>query len=198
MRTAELDARVSDRIAALVEEGRTVRDRFVAEVCHNEWHPFIPADYGRVLTALLQVREPGLKFLEWGSATGVITMMADLVGFEAYGIELDPVLVDLARDLAKKHGSHARFAVGSYLPENYEWVSEEGDRRLGAVGRGPPGYRELGLPLEHFDIVYGYPWSGEEPIMQDVFRRRGGKHARMLLNGGNSGIEVVHNSPDRA
>ena len=191
----DLDLDLSGRIAALIEDGGRVRQRFVADVCHNEWHPFIPADYDRVLAALMQVRAPGLKFLEWGSATGVITMMADLLGFEAYGIELDPVLVDIARDLAAKHGSRARFAAGSYLPADYEWISAEGDRRLGAVGRGAPGYDELGLSLEDFDLVYGYPWSGEEPIMQDVFRRRGGKHARMLLNGGNNGIEVVDNSP---
>jgi hypothetical protein len=189
----DLDAHLQERIDALIEEGRAVRERFVAEVCHNEWHSFIPADYGRVLATLLELREGGLKFLEWGSATGVIAIMADLLGFESYGIEVDPVLVDLARDLATRHGSNARFAAGSYLPADYEWISPDGDRRLGAVGSGPPGYDGFGIPLEDFDLVYGYPWSGEEPIMLDVFRRRGGKHARLLLNGGNRGIEVLRN-----
>ena len=28
-------------------------------------------------------RGPGLRFLEWGAATGVITIIADLLGFDA-------------------------------------------------------------------------------------------------------------------
>jgi hypothetical protein len=39
----------------------------------------------------------------------VITILADLLGFEAHGIELDPRLVEVAPSLARRHGSRARF-----------------------------------------------------------------------------------------
>lgn len=143
----------------------------------------MPGDYDRVLATLLELRAPGLRFLEWGSGTGVITIMADLIGYEAYGIELDPGLVTIARELAASYGSTARFAVGSFLPEGYEYRPRHGDPRLGTIGRGPSGYLALRHPLDDFDVVYGYPWTGEEPVMRDVMRRHGSPEAILLIHG---------------
>ena len=42
--------------------------------------------------------------------------MADLMGFEASGIELDDSLVRVARELAERSGSNARFVSASFLP----------------------------------------------------------------------------------
>ena len=115
-------------------------------------------------------------------ATGVIAIMADMLGYEAYGIELDRELVAVARDLARRHGSGARFAVGSFLPAGYRYRPRDGDGRLGTIGRGPSGYGELGHALDDFDVVYAYPWSGEEPVMRDVMRAYGAPHARLILH----------------
>lgn len=177
----ELDAALRARLISLHDEGREIWNRFDVEVRQHAWHPFVPADYQRVQRALLPLRGPGLRFLEWGSATGVITIMADLLGFEAYGIELDPELAAIARGLAERFGSGARFAAGSFLPAGYEWRSETGDRRLGTIGHGTSAYAELQHPLEDFDLVFAYPWSGEEPTMHDLMRRHGGIGARLLL-----------------
>jgi hypothetical protein len=78
--TAGLDPVLRVRIAELAEEGREIWDRFDAEVRRQEFHPFIAADYELVLQELLKLRAPGRSFLEWGSANGVITIMADLLG----------------------------------------------------------------------------------------------------------------------
>lgn len=148
------------------------------------FHPFVPADYNDVESILLPLRGSGggaVRFLEWGSGTGVITIMADLLGFEAYGIEIDGSLVDVARRLAKKHGSAARFAAASFLPAGYEYRDPDGGHRTGTLGSGPSGYLALGHPLEDFDLVFGYPWHGEEPVMRDVFRRYGREDARLLI-----------------
>lgn len=181
---AELDPALRARLHALAEEGRDFWDRFDAEVRQKDFHPFVPADYDRVLQALLPLRAPGVRFLEWGSATGVITIMADLLGFEAYGIELDAGLVETARELAQKHGSAARFAAGSFIPNGYRYRPRHGDGRLGTIGVGESGYRELGHPLDDFDIVYGYPWGGEEPMMVDLMRAYGARDARLMMLGG--------------
>jgi hypothetical protein len=178
------------RLAALCDEGWEIWSRFDTDVRSHEWHPFVAADYERVLQTLLALRAPGLRFLEWGSAPGVITIMADLLGFEAYGIELDSSLVRVARSLAARFQSRARFAVGSFLPGGYEWKPRSGDGRLGTIGEGVPGYAELGHPLEDFDIVFAFPWTGEEPMMQDVMRRYGGRGARLLLYGVTNGVEA--------
>ena len=43
------------------------------------------------------------------SATGIITIMADMFGFDAYGIEIDAALVATAHEVARRHRSGARF-----------------------------------------------------------------------------------------
>jgi hypothetical protein len=185
-----LDDGLRARLAALTEEGAEIFHRFDHEVRQTTWHPFVAADYGRVLEALLPLRAPGLRFLEWGSATGVITIMADLLGFEAYGIELDPALVEVARRLAARFESGARFEAGSFLPAGYRWRPRGGDGRIGTIGDGRSAYPAMGLPLEDFDVVYGYPWSGEEAMMLDLMRCYGSPDARLVLHGGSDGLRV--------
>lgn len=185
-----MDPLLGARLASLREEGRAIWNRFDSEVRQLRFHPFVAADYERVFRALLALRGPDLRFLEWGSATGVITIMADLLGFEAYGIELDPDLVDISRRLAARSDSGALFAVGSFLPDGYDWKSDTGDRRLGTIGRGASGYPSLGRSLEDFDLVFAFPWDGEQPIMLDLMRRRGGSDASLLLYHGTEGVRV--------
>jgi hypothetical protein len=190
----ELEARLS----ALRVDGWALFDRFDLEVRQRGFHPFVAADYECVLDALTAIRAPGLRFLEWGSATGVITIMADLLGFDAYGIELDESLVGTARDLARRFDSRARFAAGSFLPEGYEWKPRTGDGRLGTIGQGRSGYLELGRPLDDFDVVFGYPWQGEEAMMHDLMRCYGGRGARLLVHGTDRGVEVYRDGRRQA
>jgi hypothetical protein len=185
-----VDAALLARLESLGAEGGEIFRRFDREVRQHEFHPFVPADYGLVLRTLLALRGPGLRFLEWGSATGVITIMADLLGFEAYGIELDAELVEIARGLAARFDSGARFAAGSFLPAGYQWRPRTGDGRTGTIGAGASGYDELRHPLHDFDLVYGYPWDGEEPMMHDLLRDRGRPGARLILHGGSEGMRV--------
>lgn len=178
-----LDPALRRKLTELQEEGNEFFHRFDLEVRQVHFHPFVPVNYEEVLQTLIELRQPNLKFLEWGSATGVIAIMADLLGFDAYGIELDADLVTVARNLADKYESNARFAVGSFLPTGYVWRGRDGDTRLGTLGDGQSGYLELGMPLEEFDIVYGYPWDGEAEIMRDIMKQYGNPNARFLLQG---------------
>jgi hypothetical protein len=184
------DPALAARLREVTEAGWELWERFDVEVRSRRWHPFVAADYERVLDALVALRRPGMRFLEWGSATGVITIMADLLGYEAYGIELDPRLVETARALAERFGSGARFAAGSFLPSGYRYRPRDGDGRIGTIGQGESAYPALGHPLDDFDLVYGYPWDGEEPLMLDLMRAYGGRGARLLVHGGNEGVRV--------
>jgi len=190
MSTVALAPELEARLGRLREEGWALFDHFDLEVRQRGFHPFVAADYECVLEALIAHRAPGLKFLEWGSATGVITIMADLLGYDASGIELDESLVSTARALAAKFDSKAHFVAGSFLPEGYEWKPRTGDGRLGTIGQGRSGYLELGRPLDEFDVVFGYPWQGEEAMMHDLMRCYGGRGARLLVHGTDRGIEV--------
>ena len=184
------DAILHARLDALCADGWAVWERFDRTVRERGFHPFVAADYEVVRAALLRLRAPGCRFLEWGSASGIITIMADLMGFDACGIELDASLVATARALATRHGSRARFAAGSFLPAGYGWRSPDGDTRTGTLGEGPSGYLRLGRALADFDVVFGYPWDGEESVMQDVMQRYGRRDALLLLHDTNDGVRV--------
>jgi hypothetical protein len=185
-----LDPELQARIESVCEEGRAHWHRFDAEVRQASWHPFVPADYDCVRAALEPLRGPGRRFLEWGSATGVVTIIADLMGFDACGIELDSSLVQVARDLAARSGSGARFAAGSFIPMGWEWRPRGADGRTGTISPGPSGYLELGRPMSDFDVVYGYPWSGEEPLMLDLFRAHGNRDALLMLHSSRGGVQI--------
>lgn len=178
-----LDPALAARLTDLIEEGHEIFHQFDLEVRTKNWHPFMPANYDRVLQRLIEYYKPGMRFLEWGSATGIITIMADMLGYESYGIELDGELVRTARMLADKYQSNARFAAGSFMPMGYVWRDSTGDNRMGTLGQGDSGYVELKHPLEDFDLVFGYAWDGEMPIMEDVMRCYGGADARLILHG---------------
>ena len=184
------DATLHARLDALCAEGWAIWEHFDRTVRERGFHPFVAADYDAVRAALLRLRAPGRRFLEWGSASGTITIMADLMGFDACGIELDASLVATARALATRHGSRARFVVGSFLPAGYQWRSPDGDTRTGTIGEGPSGYLQLGRTLEDFDVVLGYPWDGEAPVMRDVMQRYGRRDALLLLHDPNAGVRA--------
>lgn len=175
------DPTLHARLDALCADGRAIFERFDRDVRERGFHPFVAADYDVVRPVLLGLHAPGQRFLEWGSATGIITVMADLIGFDACGIELDSSLVATARAVAARHGSRARFVAGSFLPTGYAYRTPDGDGRTGTIDDGASGYLALGRALEDFDVVFGYPWDGEEPVMRDVMRRYGGRDALLLL-----------------
>lgn len=185
-----LDPALRDTFTRLAEDGWEHWARFDGEVRSHRWHSFVPAEYERVLEALLALHRPGTRFLEWGSASGVITIMADLLGYDASGIELDESLVAVATELAARYGSGARFVAGSFMPEGYAWRPSGGDGRLGTVGEGPSGYLKLGHALDDFDLVYGYPWGGEEPLMHDLMRAHGAPEGGLLLHRVSGEVEL--------
>lgn len=184
------DAAIRLRLAALFDEGWALCDQFAREAEQRPFHPFVASDYDVVAAALWPRRRQGLRFLEWGSANGVLTVMADLLGFEACGIELDESLVHTAHALARRFDSRARFVAGSFLPTGYRWRPRDGDARTGTLGVGRSGYLELGRALDEFDVVLGFPWDGEAPMMHDVMRRYGRADAVLLLHSASEGIRA--------
>ena len=195
-RPPPIDPELDTRLEALCEEGWARFEHFDRTVREPGFHPFVAADYDDVRATLLRFRAPGRSFLEWGSAMGVITIMADLMGYEAYGIELDGSLVAQARELARRHGSKAQFVEASFLPEGYRWKSRDGDGRTGTIGDGPSGYLKMGRALDDFDVVFGFPWDGEEALMRDLMQRYGRDDAILLVHQATGGTRVYRGGRD--
>jgi SAM-dependent methyltransferase len=184
-----LDETLRARLAGLCSTGWEIFERFDSDVRDRRFHPFVAADYEVVQAALMAHGGAGLRFLELGSASGVISIMADLLGYEARGIEIDASLVATARDLATRYESGARFVAGSFLPNGYVFRPAAGDGPAWTLG-GPSGYLELGHALDDFDVVFGYPWGGERAMMLDLMRCYGRADALLLLYDVDQGVKA--------
>ncbi|MBM3908575.1 MAG: hypothetical protein FJ363_10945 [Gemmatimonadetes bacterium] len=185
-----IDDALQARLRALCAAGWEFFDTFDRTVRERGWHSFIASDYEQVQAALVAHRAPGLRFLELGSASGIITIMADLLGYEAAGIELDLSLVATSREMAGRFGSKARFVCGSFFPAGYVFRGAGGDLRTGTFGEGVSGYMELGRSLDDFDVVFGYPWGGEEPVLLDLMRQYGSADGLLLMHGVHHGVQA--------
>lgn len=136
---------------------------------------FVPSDFVTVYQALNALVEADLAtgdmFCEWGSGFGVVAMLAAKFDFESYGIEIEGSLVDAARELAEDFGVSVDFIRGSFVPpggESYldqvmqsdvNWLSTDVDE----------AYSELGLSVRDFDVIYAFPWPGEEDAITNLF-----------------------------
>lgn len=138
---------------------------------------FVPSNPELVYRALRAVDlhyEDGASFCEWGSGLGTATCLAAKLGFHACGIEIDPQLVDASRRLARDFQLPAVFAQGSFVPKMERALSQEAFRDND--GRYPwlrceerDAYQSLGRAPDSFDLVFAYPWPGEEYYMSQLF-----------------------------
>src|SRR5690349_8161945 len=81
---------------------------------------FVPSDFCGAYDILqhiaTQAEADGKLFCEWGSGFGVVTCLAALLEFDAYGIEVDSTLVRASRRLAADFDLPVEFAHGSFIP----------------------------------------------------------------------------------
>ena len=81
---------------------------------------FVPCNfrgaYGILQHLAAQAKAAGTLFCEWGSGFGVVTCLAALLEFDAYGIEVDSTLVHASRCLAADFDLPVEFAQGSFIP----------------------------------------------------------------------------------
>lgn len=157
----------------------------------GEFHRVIPADHALAIDVLRDLRERNNTFLELGSATGVITILADLLGYEAYGIEIEPSLVETAERLAEEVGSGAQFVEGSFVPPSYRDEVDLLESDYLTPTEGLDAYDEMGLEIADFDLVYAYPWPGEEDWLVEMVRRFGGPRTTLMIYTVRDGFEVL-------
>ena len=154
---------------------------------------YVPADYPLVYERLLRLQGKAFNFLEWGSGLGVVTIMASKLGFDAHGLEISPELVEQAEMLARRFGCKANFAVGSFVPSQYEWDPRMGEDGLRTDFDAADGYDELRMSLSDFDLVYAYPWPDEHAVFEDIMRSHGSKHTIFMTYDVREGVTVRRN-----
>jgi len=100
------EATVSDKLARLIDTCSRGWGLFFSSNDDHQAPRFVPSIPEIVFAALEEVTKrnlpPNRVFCEWGSGFGTATCMASLLGYEAYGIEIEEELVRLSRVISAR------------------------------------------------------------------------------------------------
>lgn len=173
-----------------MSRGEELWDEF-RELAHDRFHLFIPCDQLGVYEELRKLRSRATTFVEFGSAAGVVTILADLLGFEAYGIEIEPWLVDRSAGLAEEFDSKAVFAEGTFVAPEYQDDIELLSADSHNPTSGANAFEELGMDLEDFDLIFAYPWPGDEEWLQTLVDRHARPGALLLTYDVTEGFQLT-------
>jgi len=124
---------------------------------------FVPSNYENAW-AILDALPRG-TLCEWGSGLGVVVGLAELLGYQATGIELDSELSEQSRELLADHSCSALIRTGSYLESNQE-----------------------------FDYYYVYGWPGKRIEIEEHFIRIAPENARLLICYGQDDLRCMGQS----
>lgn len=195
---AEATSPLPSDVTAFLSEVDDRIDQFMRR--HPTWGSgFVPSDFVTVYHALREIADSNLTtgrhFCEWGSGFGVVAFLAEMAGFQAYGIEIDRDLVDEAHQLGDDFELEAEFVHGSFIPQGSEACAEEAyaDNDAGVVWlvtETDNAYEELGLDPDDFDVIFAYPWPGEEDVIDRLFDRCAADGALLLTYGQQNSVRL--------
>jgi hypothetical protein len=121
---------------------------------------------------------PGPLFCEWGSGVGGVCAVAALNGFTPVGIEIRGELVLAARSIATEFEFPMVFAEGTYLiPGDEDLAAATSHTQLSFDSHA---WDALGVGPADCDVVFAYPWPGEEACVDGVFERHAKPGALLL------------------
>ncbi|MBT4799008.1 MAG: hypothetical protein HON81_11885 [Verrucomicrobia bacterium] len=183
---------IPDKVITMLAEAEQRCDAFFEAGLDRRYPRYLPSNPEKVFAAIATLKESGILrgdvFCEWGSGFGIATCMASLIGFEAYGIEIEDGLVKLSTQLARDLSIPAEYLCTSYLPEGYEECEGIGGKDLlppqattsgGAIIDTTPLYD--GLDPGEVDLFFVYPWPGQEEFMMDLFDEIASEDAILLI-----------------
>jgi hypothetical protein len=176
------EARVSAPVARLIATCSRGWERFFADHDDHQAPRFVPSVPERVFVVLAEVTQrqlpPTRVFCEWGSGFGTATCLAALLGYEAYGLEIDEELVRLSRAIARRLGIRVQMLCTSLFPEGYEayaggnraaMVTPASVSDHNAAARGPLRYDGMAIAIADIGLFFVYPWPEERALMRQLF-----------------------------
>jgi SAM-dependent methyltransferase len=187
------EAVVSNKVAQLIDACSRGWERFFADNDDHQAPRFVPSVPEIVFSALEAVTQqnlpPNRVFCEWGSGFGTATCMAALLGYEAYGIEIEEELVRLSRAIARRLGIPVEIICTSMFPEGYEpssgvggaeWVTPESFSDHSDEDRHPLRYDGMTIDVADIGLFFAYPWPEEQELIQELFDAVAGEGAILI------------------
>ncbi len=168
-----------------------------AHEAETAYEGYVSADFTAIYARLLKLRGRAHTFLEWGSGLGVVAIMASRLGFDSYGIEVKRELVDAARELAMQFDARPKFAIGSFIPNEFNGSLRNGDEFHRTDTNDLDAYAELNMELEDFDLIYAYPWPEEHTVFRSIVRRCAAPHALYLQFDVREGLKLTRPAASR-
>ncbi len=185
---------VPAHVLAFIADAEERIDSWMTDQARRTPLGFVPSDFPRVYATLHELGErrlvPGQQLLEWGSGFGVVASMATWLDYETFGIEIHRELAEQAELLAADYELPAQFHVGSFVPPDGEPLTDSvPDSHWLESGR--PAYEDMGLQVDDFDLIFAYPWPGEEEVTFALFEHFAEPGALLVTYHGYEGIKVV-------
>ena len=173
---------ISDAVARLVDTCSRGWERFFADNDDHQAPRFVPSIPEIVFSALAEVTRqnlpPNRVFCEWGSGFGTATCMAALLGYKAYGIEIEEELVRLSRAVARRLRIPVEIICTSMFPAGYdahsgvdgvELVTPTSFRNHKDEDRSALRYDGMDIDIADIGLFFAYPWPEEQMLIQDLF-----------------------------
>ena len=156
---------------------------------------FIPSNHEAVYLALRGLRGStlltGARFCEWGSGIGVVAGLAAMLGFEAHAVEIEDDLVAVGEKLSEEFGLDVEHVPATFVPTaSQDLAAGAGDELDWLRPGGADAYELLGRDPDEFDLVFAYPWPGEEEVVEEIFLRHAGEGAVLLTFHGLEGLRA--------
>lgn len=156
---------------------------------------FIPGDFHLLDQSLTWMQQnnllTGRRFCELGSGFGVAALLASLRGMDSVGIEIEPALVEQARDLAETLGLPAKFYCGSFITREMSSLLKPSLEVTHIQIDEREVYKEIGLGFGDFDLFFAFPWPGKQRLFEEVFRTGAANNSLLLTYRGSNGMHLI-------